>query len=137
MVNSGHCCSTGSEARYFGFVPGYSAPCSEKFQAGSSEFPVEFLHQRLSTLVLYCTPWRVRTIRDFWHWFRFGCVIMGLVLMLICAASGKPLISIQQANPKLDDISQILLDLQTVIGTPSMHLKLCPAGAAGLASKRC
>ena len=42
--------------------------------------------------------------------------------IFVCAASGKSLNSIQPANPKFSIIPKIILDLQTIIGTPSMHL---------------
>ena len=102
-------------------------PVVENFEQVRGEFPVEFLHQLLSTLVLYTLersndPGLLALVQN---WRRqYGARVD--VDMFACAASGKPLISIQPANPKFSDISQILLDLQTIIGTPSMHLVPSP-----------
>ena len=44
--------------------------------------------------------------------------------MLAQAISGKPLITIRPAHSKFSDISQILLDLQAIIGSPSSSLHI-------------
>jgi hypothetical protein len=97
----------------------------ENFAQVRGEFPVTFLHQLLSTLVLHTLEQSgdLGLLSLVQNWRRqYGARVD--VDMFAKDLHGTSLITIQPAHPKLSDISQILLDLQSIVGSPSLSLHL-------------
>ena len=99
----------------------------ENFDQVRGEFPVEFLHQLLSTLVLYTLERSgdpgLQSLVQNWR-RQYGARVD--VDMFAKATLGKALISLRPAHAKFSDISQILLDLQILVGSPSVGLSGVP-----------
>ena len=97
----------------------------DNFAQVSGEFPVTFLHQLLSTLVLHTLEQSgdLGLLSLVQNWRRqYGARVD--VDMFAKDLHGTSLITIQPAHPKFSDISQILLDLQSIVGSPSLSLHL-------------
>jgi hypothetical protein len=101
----------------------------ENFDQVRGEFPIDFLHQLLSTLVLYTLERSgdpgLQSLVQNWRQL-YGARVD--VDMFAHAAMGKELISLRTADAKFNNISQILLDLQSLVGTPSGVMSIEPAG---------
>ena len=86
----------------------------QNFDSVRGTFPIEFLHQLLSTLVLTTLeksghPAIIALVQD---WRRqYG----SRVDVDMFASSGTNLITVRPAHAKFNDVSQLLLDLQTLV----------------------
>ena len=86
----------------------------QNFESVRGTFPLAFLHQLLSTLVLTTLeksghPAMIALVQD---WRRqYGA----RVDVDMFAPVGTGLITIRPAHPKFNDVSQLLLDLQTLV----------------------
>jgi hypothetical protein len=86
----------------------------QNFESVRGGFPVAFLHQLLSTLVLSALeksaqPALIALVQD---WRRqYGA----RVDVDMFASPGSSLITVRSAHPKFNDVSQLLLDLQTLV----------------------
>ena len=86
----------------------------QNFESVRGGFPVAFLHQLLSTLVLSALeksaqPALIALVQD---WRRqYGA----RVDVDMFASPGASLITVRSAHPKFNDVSQLLLDLQTLV----------------------
>ena len=86
----------------------------QNFDILRGDFPIEFLHQLMSTLVLWTlehtgVPAYLALVTDFRR--RYG----GRVDVNMMAQPGEPLIVIRPSDPRYNNISQLLLDLRGLV----------------------